>query len=39
MSESSEPVQYLTFQLDDEVFALEISKVREVLESQDLTKP
>lgn len=30
--------QYLTFQLDEEVFALEISKVREVLDFSDLTK-
>lgn len=30
--------QYLTFQLDDEVFALEISKVREVLDFSDVTK-
>lgn len=30
--------QYLTFQLDDEVFALAISTVREVLDFTDLTK-
>lgn len=30
--------QYLTFTLDDEVFALEISKVREVLDFSDVTK-
>nr|WP_320050252.1 chemotaxis protein CheW [uncultured Desulfuromonas sp.] len=30
--------QYLTFQLDEEVFALEISKVREVLDFTDITK-
>ena len=30
-------VQYLTFLLDDEIFALEISKVREVLEMGKLT--
>jgi len=30
--------QYLTFQLDDEVFAVEISKVREVLDFSDVTK-
>ena len=31
-------VQYLTFLLDDEVFALEIAKVREVLELGELTQ-
>ena len=31
-------VQYLTFLLDDEVFALEIVKVREVLELGELTQ-
>jgi len=30
--------QYLTFKLDDEVFALEIVKVREVLDFTDVTK-
>lgn len=35
---SSEQNQYLTFTLDDEVFALEISKVREVLDFSDVTK-
>nr|WP_320049353.1 chemotaxis protein CheW [uncultured Desulfuromonas sp.] len=30
--------QYLTFKLDEEVFALEISKVREVLDFTDITK-
>nr|WP_320049757.1 chemotaxis protein CheW [uncultured Desulfuromonas sp.] len=30
--------QYLTFKLDGEVFALEISKVREVLDFTDITK-
>jgi len=30
--------QYLTFTLDDEVFALEIAKVREVLEFNGVTK-
>lgn len=30
--------QYLTFTLDDEVFALEISKVREVLDFSDVTR-
>lgn len=30
--------QYLTFKLDQEVYALEIGKVREVLDSSDVTK-
>lgn len=30
--------QYLTFKLDEEVFALEIGKVREVLDFTDVTK-
>jgi len=30
--------QYLTFKLDDEVFALDISKVREVLDFTNITK-
>ncbi|PLX94561.1 MAG: chemotaxis protein CheW [Desulfuromonas sp.] len=30
--------QYLTFKLDEEVFALEIAKVREVLDFTDVTK-
>ena len=30
--------QYLTFKLEDEVFALDISKVREVLDFTDVTK-
>lgn len=39
MAEDTEQTnQYLTFQLDDEVFALEISKVREVLDFSDVTK-
>lgn len=33
-----ETTQYLTFKLNDEVFALDISKVREVLDFTDLTK-
>lgn len=35
---SSEQNQYLTFTLDDEVFAVEISKVREVLDFSNVTK-
>ncbi|MEO5357542.1 MAG: chemotaxis protein CheW [Nitrospirae bacterium YQR-1] len=34
----TETTQYLTFNLDDEVFALDISKVREVLEFTSVTK-
>ena len=30
--------QYLTFQLDDEVFALDVSRVREILEFSTMTK-
>jgi purine-binding chemotaxis protein CheW len=30
--------QYLTFQLDDETFALDVSNVREILEFTDITK-
>ena len=33
-----ETTQYLTFQLEDEVFALDISKVREVLDFTTVTK-
>jgi purine-binding chemotaxis protein CheW len=33
-----ETTQYLSFNLDDEVFALDISKVREVLEYTTVTK-
>ena len=33
----TEPAQYLTFTLDKEVYALEISKVREVLEYSSVT--
>jgi purine-binding chemotaxis protein CheW len=40
MSESGimETTQYLTFKLEDEVFALDISKVREVLDFTTVTK-
>ena len=34
----TEITQYLTFRLDQEVFALDISKVREVLDFTDVTK-
>ncbi|MBZ0220340.1 MAG: chemotaxis protein CheW [Candidatus Methylomirabilis sp.] len=35
---ASGPVQYLTFMLEDEVFALEISQVKEVLDFTSITK-
>jgi purine-binding chemotaxis protein CheW len=34
----SETVQYLTFKLDEEVFALDVAKVREILEYDSVTK-
>jgi purine-binding chemotaxis protein CheW len=34
----SETVQYLTFKLSDEVFALDVAKVREILEITNITK-
>src|SRR5574340_956544 len=34
----TETTQYLTFSLEEEVFALDISKVREVLDITDITK-
>lgn len=34
----TETVQYLTFKLDDEIFALDVSKVREILEITSITK-
>jgi purine-binding chemotaxis protein CheW len=38
VSGANETMQYLTFKLDEEVFALEISKVREVLDHTTVTK-
>jgi len=38
VSEALTTIQYLTFKLEDEVFALEITKVREVLEFSTVTK-
>lgn len=38
MSGLIESTQFLTFKLDNEVFALDIAKVREVLEYSDVTK-
>jgi len=37
-AETIEVTQYLTFKLDDEIFALDISKVREVLDFTTITK-
>ncbi len=34
----TETVQYLTFQLSDEIFAIDVSKVREILEFISITK-
>jgi purine-binding chemotaxis protein CheW len=34
----SESIQYLTFKLSDEVFALDVAKVREILEITNITK-
>ncbi len=38
IAEITEATQHLTFKLDEEVFAIDISKVREVLEYTDVTK-
>ncbi len=38
ISETIEATQHLTFKLDEEVFSLDISKVREVLEYTSVTK-
>jgi len=38
VTETTEATQHLTFTLDEEVFALDISKVREVLEYSSVTK-
>jgi len=34
----TETVQYLTFKLSDEIFALDVAKVREILEISNITK-
>jgi purine-binding chemotaxis protein CheW len=34
----TETVQYLTFKLSDEIFALDVAKVREILEITNITK-
>ena len=38
VAEIKETVQYLTFKLADEVFALDVAKVREILEITTITK-
>ena len=38
IAEMTETTQYLTYKLDEEVFALDISKVREVLDFTTVTK-
>lgn len=38
VAEITETVQYLTFKLADEVFALDVAKVREILELTSITK-
>jgi purine-binding chemotaxis protein CheW len=38
MENITETTQYLTYKLDDEVFALDVAKVREILEESNITK-
>ena len=38
METVTETTQYLTFKLDDEIFALDVAKVREILEESSITK-
>jgi purine-binding chemotaxis protein CheW len=38
VTDINETVQYLTFKLSDEVFALDVAKVREILEITTITK-
>lgn len=38
VTDIAEAVQYLTFKLDDETFALDVAKVREILEESNITK-
>ncbi|MGO9014491.1 MAG: chemotaxis protein CheW [Dissulfurispiraceae bacterium] len=38
MTEIAEATQYLTFKLDEEIFALDVAKVREILDFTDITK-
>jgi len=37
-ADRAETLQYLTFQLDEELFALDVSKVREILEVDTITR-
>jgi len=38
VAEIAETTQYLTFKLDEEIFALDVAKVREILDFTDITK-
>jgi len=38
MENVTESTQYLTFKLDEEIFALDVAKVREILEESSITK-
>jgi len=38
METTLETTQYLTYKLDEEVFALDVAKVREILEESNITK-
>ncbi|HKN18611.1 MAG TPA: chemotaxis protein CheW [Dissulfurispiraceae bacterium] len=38
VTEIAEATQYLTFKLDEEIFALDVAKVREILDFTDITK-
>ena len=38
MENVTEVTQYLTFKLDEEIFALDVAKVREILEESSITK-
>lgn len=38
METVTETTQYLTYKLDEEVFALDVAKVREILEESNITK-
>ena len=38
VTEIAEATQYLTFKLEEEIFALDVAKVREILDFTDITK-
>ena len=38
VTEITEATQYLTFRLDEEIFALDVAKVREILDFTDITR-